>query len=52
MKSSIFAALATVAAILPYVSAHGSVSQVVIDGKAYKGNLPGSTSPGVFEPLS
>ncbi|KAI0757721.1 glycosyl hydrolase family 61-domain-containing protein [Daedaleopsis nitida] len=34
---SIFAALAA----LPLVAAHGFVSQVVIDGKAYAGNPPG-----------
>lgn len=30
----------TALALLPYVSAHGFVSSVVIDGKTYEGNTP------------
>lgn len=36
-----FTAFAAVCAALPYVTAHGFVSQVIIDGDAYEGNSPG-----------
>lgn len=36
-----FAVLAAISAALPYVAAHGFVSQLVIDGKSYAGNEPG-----------
>ena len=32
-------------ALVPLVSAHGFVSQVVIDGQVYKGNTPGTDTP-------
>ena len=35
-----FAILAALSAALPYVAAHGFVSQVVIDGQTYEGNVP------------
>ena len=35
-----FAILAAFSAALPYVAAHGFVSQVVIDGQTYEGNVP------------
>ncbi|PIL29992.1 hypothetical protein GSI_07903 [Ganoderma sinense ZZ0214-1] len=35
-----FALVAALSAALPYVSAHGFVSQVVIDGQTYEGNVP------------
>nr|VWO95795.1 Cytochrome P450 monooxygenase AKT7 (EC (AK-toxin biosynthesis protein 7) [Ganoderma boninense] len=35
-----FAVFAAVSAALPYVAAHGFVSQVVIDGQTYEGNVP------------
>ncbi|KAM5542299.1 hypothetical protein V8D89_004172 [Ganoderma adspersum] len=35
-----FAVLAAVSAALPYVAAHGFISQVVIDGQTYEGNVP------------
>ncbi|KAI0668780.1 glycosyl hydrolase family 61-domain-containing protein [Trametes maxima] len=38
MKRS--AALLALSAAVPYVAAHGFVSQVAIDGKAYAGNVP------------
>ncbi|KAI0364624.1 hypothetical protein BV20DRAFT_826028 [Pilatotrama ljubarskyi] len=31
-------------AVVPFVSAHGYVSQVTVDGKTYKGNTPNSNS--------
>lgn len=46
MKAS-FAALLAALTLMPYVSAHGSVSKVVIDGKAYAGNAPNTQSPGM-----
>ncbi|EJF58529.1 hypothetical protein DICSQDRAFT_110054 [Dichomitus squalens LYAD-421 SS1] len=35
-----FAVFAAVSAAVPYVAAHGFVSQVIIDGQAYEGNVP------------
>lgn len=35
-------------AALPYVTAHGFVSVVKIDGKSYKGNTPGSKKSEYF----
>ena len=35
-----FAVFAAASAVLPYVVAHGFVSQVVIDGQTYEGNVP------------
>ncbi|EIW52776.1 glycoside hydrolase [Trametes versicolor FP-101664 SS1] len=43
MKAAATFAL-SVLALLPFVSAHGYVSQVTIDGTSYKGNTPGSSS--------
>lgn len=43
MKAATTFAL-SVLALLPFVSAHGYVSQVTIDGTSYKGNTPGSSS--------
>lgn len=34
------AIFAIISATVPYVAAHGFVSQVAIDGKAYAGNVP------------
>ncbi|KAI0694067.1 glycosyl hydrolase family 61-domain-containing protein [Cytidiella melzeri] len=40
-------------AILPYVSAHGFLSNLVIDGTSYKGNLPNATpNPSVVRQIS
>ena len=35
-----FAVFAVVSAALPYVASHGFVSQVIIDGQTYEGNVP------------
>ncbi|PIL29292.1 hypothetical protein GSI_09343 [Ganoderma sinense ZZ0214-1] len=35
-----FALLAALSAALPYVSAHGFVGEVVLDGQTYEGNVP------------
>ncbi|KAI0821719.1 glycoside hydrolase [Trametes gibbosa] len=43
MKASTTFVLLVLAAV-PFVSAHGYVSQVTIDGKSYKGNTPNSNS--------
>lgn len=43
MKAATTFALSALA-LLPFVSAHGYVSQVTIDGTSYKGNTPGSSS--------
>ena len=38
MKITLIAA--SLLSALPYVAAHGFVSQVVIDGQTYEGNVP------------
>ncbi|KAI0338705.1 glycoside hydrolase family 61 protein [Trametopsis cervina] len=49
-----FTALAVSAlAVLPYVSAHGFVNQLVIDGKTYAGNVPNaSPKPSVIRQIT
>ncbi len=39
MKTIAALALSTLA-LLPYVSAHGFVNKLVVDGKSYAGNVP------------
>lgn len=52
MKTIAAIALSTLA-LLPYVSAHGFVNKLVVDGKSYEGNVPNaqtsmSLSLGIF----
>ena len=40
MRSLLFLALVPVLSLLPSVSAHGFITQVIIDGTTYTGNVP------------
>ncbi|KAH7908284.1 glycoside hydrolase family 61 protein [Hygrophoropsis aurantiaca] len=40
-------------ALIPLVASHGFVKQVIIDGKAYQGNIPGgATNPSIIRQIS